>query len=379
MTKLCKYFPGADTPIDYDNYSSEDMMDDVDSQEDDTLDQYTYDDMSQPYPGMDTQLSTQSEPMPVSPVSRRTNVRSQIRPHSFVGTQINRLQSNILPSAHSRPISIAAIPQPKHPSIGINVNRIGQIQIPPQFQNNLSPRQSSVNAGSQSNAQKAHAKRHFKSNNGAMNVTSPTEVDANVKNTTIDRLSPNAPPSQVSSNFLSINRSPISQIRSGGSTPLSVMSSSQDSRLMNRSPNFFSDTNSPRRSPMMNYNVGNMNPRHVDIESYWKQESESSNKSSLRNTLSPNVNNSFNSQNQDVWNSIPTDRNQGSYVPSPNGSGVTNSGYLNGNLREPGRGGFLAVPDPRLTMPLNIDVDPVSILSYSTILRRKIQISRNFN
>lgn len=357
MNVLCEFFPGADKPIIYEsNYLND--MDEENEMEEDTLDyEYSFDDSRQ-YSTMDTQNSAHSD---VSSISRRnTNVRSRVRPHSFVGTQINKLQNIISPSAPSRPLSIAALPQQKSPNIAVNSNRIGQVQIPAQFKNNQcqSPQQFSPLTGTPPNNTKGSIKNPFRLFNNFQNTprkSSPSDVEDGVRHQSPAQQPQNVP------NFLLSNKPSINQNRSGGSTPQSTL---QDPRFLTRSPNYFSDSNSPRRSPMMNYNVGNMNPRHADIETYWDHDNESSSKSSKRNTLSPNFNNYFHPQNQDNWNNNQNDQSQDRKMLY----GMSNQDFSNGNIHDELRGRLLPVPNSQLEMPLQIAVDPVSVQHVSITL-----------
>lgn len=353
MNMLCTYFPGADTPIEYDNSYSEEVMSEESDQEDDTLDYQDSFPTSTRLPADTTSTEQSNESLALSnpAVMRRTNVCPQIRPHSFVESQISRLQSGMLSSTPPRPLSIAIMPHTKTPVASFGTNRIGQVQIPEHFKKNPSQQKSSPTE----NTPTSHRKVSTKSPNRSLN--SPHKKSES--DTTQGQVVPCYAPT---------NRSQLNQYPSGGSTPQN--STQHETRFMNKSPVYFSESSSPRRSPMLNYNVGNMNPRHTDIEAYWNQEHENSTRSPMRNTLSPNPNTYFYPQSQDNWNSSPGERSNEGYwnhVASSNEGGVYNLPLLNGNVRDVFPGGLLAVPDPRLQAPLQINVNPVSI-QYSSYL-----------
>ncbi|XP_013189819.2 mitogen-activated protein kinase kinase kinase 7 isoform X1 [Amyelois transitella] len=126
-----------------------------------------------------------------------------------------------------------------------------------------------------------------------------------------------------------INRtssSPPDRCASESSTP-------QDSLLLVRSP-IFSESSSPKRlSPIANYNIGNMNPRHVDIEQYWNRD-----KSPGRSSVTSNSN----SLRQEDYNQNYCDR------LSAGGSPMMPIKELNGN----------ALQRQPIQKPLEIEVDP---------------------
>lgn len=354
MNMLCTYFPGADTPIEYDNSYSEEVMSEESDQEDDTLDYQDSFPISTRLPADTTSAEQSNESLALSnpAVMRRTNVCPQIRPHSFVESQISRLQSGMASSTPPRPLSIAIMPHTKTPVASFGTNRIGQVQIPEHFKKNPSQQKSSPTE----NTPNSHRKVSSKSPNRSLNSPhKKTESDTSQGSSQQQ--------AQVVPCYTPVNRTQVNQNPSGASTPQNA--TQHEIRFMNKSPVYFSESSSPRRSPMLNYNVGNMNPRHTDMDAYWNQEHDNSSRSPMRNTLSPNPNTYFYPQSQDNWNSSPGERtNEGywSHVASSNEGGIYNQPLLNGNVRHVFPGGLLAVPDPRLQAPLQINVNPVSIL-----------------
>lgn len=275
MTALCAFFPGADTPIDYNDcedddaeYSDEDYMmyDTQDSLETET------DNMSQTQNSVRYTDETASDPIPY----RNTN-RPAVspRPRSLVETQVNKLQNLIASEGH---------PQSKGNTLNESDQaRIGAVKIPQQF----------------------------KKNEGFEVGRSPI---------TINRTSSSPVPSEKT------------YMPSGGSTP-------QDTLRIVRSPAIFSESSSPRRlSPIVNYNIGNMNPRHIDIEQYWNRESE---KSARSGSTTSNTN----SSRKEDCNQNYCDRLSAANSPM-------STRELNGNTQRP--------VDARYQSPLQIEVDPVS-------------------
>ncbi|XP_053610521.1 mitogen-activated protein kinase kinase kinase 7 [Plodia interpunctella] len=117
----------------------------------------------------------------------------------------------------------------------------------------------------------------------------------------------------------------------------SESSTPQDSLLAVRSP-IFSETSSPKRlSPIANYNIGNMNPRHMDIEQYWNREND---------MLSPgrgsSVTSNSNSLRKEDYNQNYCDR------LSAGGSPMTPMKEYNGN----------SLQRQNIQKPLEIEVDP---------------------
>lgn len=274
MRALCEFFPGADTPIDYNDCEDEDYSESLDD------DYMTYDTRE----SLETdpeQLTQPNYPEETSsnPVVLRHIDKTEPRPRSFVETQVSKLQT--LMAAESQP-KTAAIPKDE-PDV---LNRIGSIRIPQQFKK-------------------------------------PECFEAGRSPVTINR---------TSSSPVPLERV---YIASEGSTP-------QDSLRIVRSPVVFSECSSPRRlSPIVNYNVGNINPRHIDIE-YWNRENDK-----LSPARSPSVT-SNNSVRKEDYNQNYCDRN----------SPMMPLKEHNGNI--PQRLPF----DPRYQMPLQIEVDPVSNSKY---------------
>lgn len=343
MNTLCQFFPGADMPIIYNDSCSDDNYSEDTSQEDGT---YKFSSEAIESPNStpdDLNETTRSEPCFSSTVTRRNNVRTEVRPHSFVGSQINRLQSGAINTAPARPVSVAELPQVKYNLSGLPTNRRGQVHIPPQFMQDQQVQQSSPKS-----LHPSGVPRYFKSLNTNTSLVGFQKSNSEVPN--LWQMSCNQ--SNFSSNKLN-------------SATNTLQSNAHDTFYSNKSPNFFSGTSTPRRSPMMNYNVGNMNPRHIDIESSWNQDKEAT-KSSLRNTLSPNST-YFNSQNQDFTNNneiSPTNDPYWNEVLASKENTNTSTSMCNGNIEGARPGGFLAIPDARMQAPLSIQVDPVSFFFF---------------
>lgn len=282
MKALCEFFPGADTPINYD-----------DCEDDDTEcsdDEYMYDTRD----SLDTETDNAllSLHVPTEPPAQTTNpavvfrhsdvphANQNPRPRSIVETQVNKLQN-----------LIAAEAQPKTAALTREdveaFNRIGPIRIPQQF------------------------KRIDEAGRSAV---------------TINRTSSSPVP-------------PERPIPSEGSTP-------QDTLRVVRSPIVFSESSSPRRlSPIVNYNIGNMNPRHIDMEQFWNRENDK-----LSPARSPSVNsNTTNSLRKEDYNQNYCDR------LSAGNSPMTPVNEFNGNVHR-------GLMDPRYQIPLQIEVGPVSII-----------------
>uniref|UniRef100_A0A2A4K9Y7 Mitogen-activated protein kinase kinase kinase 7 n=1 Tax=Heliothis virescens TaxID=7102 RepID=A0A2A4K9Y7_HELVI len=173
MKALCELFPGADTPINYD-----DCEDDAASC---SSDEYM------PYDTHDT-CDTRDSPEPELSLPP-----APPRPRSFVETQVSKLQNLMAAEAHPK---TSALPKDE-PDVH---NRIGPVRIPQQFKK----------------------------------PESYTEAGRSV-----------------------------AFVRTGSSAD------AQDSLRLAASPAVFSESSSPRRlSPIANYNVGNMNPRHVDMDAW---------------------------------------------------------------------------------------------------------------
>ncbi|KAI5642079.1 protein tyrosine kinase domain-containing protein [Phthorimaea operculella] len=265
MTSLCEYFPGADTPIDYNDCEEDDSTDSIDD------DYMTY----------DTRESLETEPEPYEdsqPALVMRNSTDQPRPRSFVETQVNKLQNIMKAEATPRTVALPRDEPDVH-------NRIGPVRIPQQFK-----RPEAFNEA----------------------VRSPV---------TINKLSSSPTPERAFG---------VSE----GSTP-------QDSLRVVRSPVIFSEASSPRRlSPIVNYNIGNINPRHADVEQYWNREMEK-----LSPARSPSVLSNSNSVQTQDYNQNYCDR------LSAGNSPMTPKEY-NGNISQ-------RLPiDSRYHMPLQIEVDP---------------------
>ncbi|OWR51860.1 mitogen-activated protein kinase kinase kinase 7 [Danaus plexippus plexippus] len=262
MKALCDFFPGADTPINFDDLEEED-----DSLEDkyvmyDTQDSFDTDmqsDQSNPLHYTDDAASNQ--------IYRNTG-QSSPRPRSFVETQVNKLQN-----------LMAADVQPKSPK----EDDSHRVRIPQQIK----------------------------------------KLDQNEAGTSITI-------NRTSSSPINSDRN----VTSEGSTP-------QDILRVYRSPNIFSESSSPRGiSPIVNYNIGNMNPRHIDIEQYWNRENEK-----LSPSRTPSALSNTNSIKKEDYNQNYCD-----------GLNATNSpmnqiSEFNGNSPR-------MTLDPRYQTPLQIEVDP---------------------
>ncbi|KAJ2945700.1 hypothetical protein O0L34_g541 [Tuta absoluta] len=266
MKSLCEYFPGADTPIDYNDCEEDDTTDSIDD------DYMTY----------DTRESLETEPEPYEDsqpvVVMRNSSTNQPRPRSFVETQVNKLQNIMKAEATPRTVALPRDEPDVH-------NRIGPVRIPQQFK------------------------------------IPEAFNDAGRSPVTINKTSSSPTPERAFG---------VSE----GSTP-------QDSLRVVRSPVIFSEASSPRRlSPIVNYNIGNINPRHADVEQYWNREMEK-----LSPARSPSVLSNSNSVQTQDYNQNYCDR------LSAGNSPMTPKEY-NGNISQ-----RLPV-DSRYHMPLQIEVDP---------------------
>lgn len=218
---------------------------------------------------------------PSAPVALR-HAEPEPRPRSFVETQVSKLQT--LMAAEALPKS-AALPRDE-PDLH---NRIGPVRIPQTFKK------------------------------------PDHHADAGRSPVTINRTSSSPVPSERA------------YMPSEGGTP-------QDSLRIVRSPVVFSESSSPRRlSPIVNYNIGNMNPRHIDIEQYWNRENDK-----LSPARSPSVLSSSNSVRKEDYNQNYCDRLIAGNSP------MTPLKEYNGNIPQ-----RLPV-DPKYRTPLSIQVDPVS-------------------
>ncbi|XP_059052627.1 mitogen-activated protein kinase kinase kinase 7 [Achroia grisella] len=204
MTALCEFFPGADKPINYNDCEVDDTDDQYLMHTEDGLGTET-DDIISSQVLLPTDVEYESSPSQV--VLRNTNNSIPgSRPRSFVETQVTKLQNLI--AAETQP-KVTALPREETDAL----NRIGPVRIPLQFK----------------------------------------------------------PPDEAGRSPVSINRISSSPVPSEGRQYLhSEGSTPQDSLLAVRSPiNIFSESSSPKRlSPVVYYNVGNINPRHMDIDQY---------------------------------------------------------------------------------------------------------------
>lgn len=211
---------------------------------------------------------------------RNSNKNHSPRPRSFVETQVSKLQ-NLIAAETYKPSSL-----PKEEEIS---KRIGPVNIPQHFRRpEFLLGQDSANQSGQSPV--------------TINRTSSSPVDK-----TNELITP------------------------------------QDTLRIINSPVVFSESSSPRRlSPIVNYNIGNMNPMHIS----WNKDDDK-----LSPVRSPSVYSNSNStvaDNKDDLSSHLEDRH------SASNSSVGSRIYQNGN----------PIPrlsfDPKFQVPLQISVDPVS-------------------
>lgn len=302
MTALCQYFPGPEARVTYDDVCSDDDSSSVDSLHSEDMIDTNYSTNDQP--ASNNSNATESSGHAENEVEivlreHRPDDRGS-RPQSFVENQVNKLQDIM---AKQGPIR----PAPAKPmSVG---QRIGQVNIPGPFRNNSSPNNPNINE-----------------------VQSPGLLNQSIQSPIIVSRPPSSlANSPIHSNVydshnLGVNRAMLGQNLSGGSTP-------QDTNLV-KSPIIFNESPSPLHlSPIVNYNIGNMNPRHIDID----QDNESN--------ASPARSPSSVSQSNSVIADIRDDFNQ-NYI---NESGMS---HMNGNRN------FMRYADPRLQTPLEIQVDP---------------------
>lgn len=255
MTALCEFFPGADTPINYDDLEVDDSENlDEDYGPYSTQDSFETESIVQTHNPEHYPIETASNPV----IYRNPETPNlSPRPRSFVETQVSKLQT-----------LMAAEAQPKTP-VKEDTELHRAVKIPQQFKKDIEP--------------------------GRSNLT----------------------PNQMSE----------------ASTP--------DTLRVFRSPAIFSERSSPRGiSPLANYNIGNMNPRHIDIEQYWNREND---KSPARSSIS-----TTNSTRKEDYNQNYCDR------LSAGNSPMTPIKEYNGNTQ--------GTPvDARYATPLQIEVDPVSL------------------
>lgn len=291
MSALCEFFPGADTPINYDDcedddtecsddeYMPYDTQDSLDTDTDQAI-------LSQVH--IPTQYSDATASNPVL-LRNIDNTIQAPRPRSFVETQVSKLQTLMAAEAHPK---TSALPKDE-PDVH---NRIGPVRIPQQFKK------------------------------------PEVYTEAGRSPVTINRTSSSPVPSDRV------------YMPSEGSTP-------QDSLRVVKSPVIFSESSSPRRlSPIANYNIGNMNPRHIDIEQYWNRENDK-----LSPARSPSVNSNSNSLRKEDYNQNYCERFSATNSP------MTPVKEFNGNISQ-------RPIDPRYQTPLQIEVDPVSLKNKRILL-----------
>ncbi|XP_038222627.1 mitogen-activated protein kinase kinase kinase 7-like [Zerene cesonia] len=266
MKALCEFFPGADTPINFDDLEDDDeecsedgymMYDTRDSFETDT------ESLTQAHNPIHYTNETSS-----NSIYKNTGKPISPRANSFVENQVNRLQHLMSES------------QPK-PAVSRDDENRAVLKIPQLIKpEQLEPGRSPV----------------------AMNkLNSPVLSDR-------------------------------TYMPSEGSTP-------QDTLRVFRSPNIFSESSSPRGpSPIVNYNIGNMNPRHIDIEQYWNRENEKLSPARTPSALSNN------SSRKEDYNQNYCDR------LSVGNSPMTPIREYNGNM--------VRAVDSQYQTPLQIEVDP---------------------
>ncbi|CAG9112063.1 unnamed protein product [Plutella xylostella] len=288
MSALSEFFPKADTPLNYNDCEEDDSLSlDDEYMTYDTRDSLDTDatDMSQNAPDQYEYTNESTSSLP--PMRNNEATPPPRRPLSFVETRVSKLQNLIAADAQTK---TAAIPREDDVH-----NRIGPINIPHQFR-----------------------KQEF-----------DRSQEAGRSPVTIQRTS----------------SSPVPVDQYGNP---SEVSTPQDSLRIDRSPNVFSESSSPRRlSPLANYNIGNMNPRHIDIEQYWNRENEK-----LSPARSPSARSNTNStvtENRDDYNLNYCDR-----LSAANSPLAPRKQYQNGNVM-PYRN-----YDTRYDQPLQIDVDPNS-------------------
>ncbi|CAH0755862.1 unnamed protein product [Diatraea saccharalis] len=279
MTALCEFFPGADTPIDYDDCED----DDTSCSEDEYMLTDTHDDLVDTDDHVLSHLHVPIAPTTASIATNPTNTNPTVvlrphspdvpRPRSIVETQVNKLQNLMAAGAQTK---TAALTREEVEAF----NRIGPIRIPQQFK-----------------------KIDSEAGRSAVPLNRTTGSPGT------ERLLPGE-----------------------GSTP-------QDTLRVIRSPVIFSESSSPRRlSPIVNYNIGNMNPRHIDIEQFWNRENDK------LLPRSPSVNSNSNSSRKEDYNQNYCDRLSAANSP------MTPLNEYNGNMPRS--------VDPRYHMPLQIEVDP---------------------
>lgn len=263
MSALCEFFPGEDTPINYDD-CEEDVSE---CSEDEYMTYDTRDSLT------DTERS----------LSQTQDEAHAARP-TYVETQVSKLQTKMAAEAHPKTTAIFKDEPDAH-------NRIGPVRIPHQFKR-------------------------------------PEHSEADRSPITVYTTSSSPVPSERA------------YAPSEGSTL-------QDSLQVN-SPHVFSESSSPRRlSPIGNYNIGNMNPRHIDMDQYWNRENDK-----LSPARSPSATSTNNSRKED-YNQNYCDRLSASNSPMPGTE-------FNGNIAQ-------RPVDPRFQTPIHVEVDPVSLSIKVTV------------
>lgn len=278
MSGLCELFPGDDEPINY-----EDCEEDESESIDEDYVMYDTRDSIETDTEMSQTIYQNSDDTATSePVKLRNSPKDPpSRPRSFVATQVSKLQNLIAAESYAKPSSL-----PREEEIN---KRIGPLNIPQHF------RRPEFLLGQESSSQ---------------GVQSPV---------TINRTS----------------SSPVDK--------QNELNTPQDTLRIVNSPVVFCESSSPRRlSPIVNYNIGNMNPMHIS----WNKDDDK-----LSPVRSPSVYSNTNStvtENKDDLSSHLGDRH------SPSNSSVGSRIYQNGN----------PIPrlsfDPKFQVPLQISVDPVS-------------------
>ncbi|CAH0588973.1 unnamed protein product [Chrysodeixis includens] len=271
MAALCEFFPGADTAINYDDCEE----DDASCSEDEYMAYDTQDSLdTEPDTGMLSQvhIPTQFDASVSNPIPLRTADRTVQAPRPRSFVETQVSKLQNLMAAEAHP-KTSALPKDE-PDVH---NRIGPVRIPQQFKK------------------------------------PETMSEAGRAAVTISRTSSSPPPGA---------RAPAPP----GRAPAPPAPS----------PNVFSDASSPRRlSPIANYNVGNMNPRHMDLDQYWAR------------SRSPDLASSHSSLRKEDYNQNYCDRLSAANSP------ITPVNEYNGNMSQ-------RPIDPRYQTPLQIEVDPNS-------------------
>ncbi|GBP40052.1 Mitogen-activated protein kinase kinase kinase 7 [Eumeta japonica] len=225
-----------------------------------------------------------------APVQMRHTNKTALppRPRSFVETQKNKLQHLMAVENYPKPPLITR-DESDIPS------RIGTVNIPQSFRHEI------------------------------LNIDNRTHLDSR---------SP-----------ILINRTSSSPVPSDRLQVVASESNTPRDSLNVGSPIVFSESSSPRRlSPIVNYNIGNMNPRHIDIEQYWNRENDQ-----LSPARSPSIISNTNSTTPD--NKEDYNRNYCERTNNMNSPIVPIKSFHNGNVSP-----YIPV-DPRYHTPLHIECD----------------------